>query len=172
MTEWVLHWPEAGVENGEFVDDSAELVEDNPFVRNVVLVAGLLMRLISALILTGLSILTAVVLLSNSVSFGGLSVLGMIVVSAAGISATDMVLGRISLAPIRWVSAVLAVTVVLPPAIVYAWVRRRTHEVEHPERLAFYAGDERTLLRLYSEILPGVRPRKPRLADGGTTEED
>ncbi|AXG11622.1 hypothetical protein [Haloplanus rubicundus] len=172
MTEWVLHWPEAGVKNGEFVDDSSEWIDEDPFVRNVVLVAGLLMRVISAIILTGLSVLTAVVLLSNGVSIGGLSVLGMIVVSAAGISAADMVLDRVALAPIRWVSAVLAVTMVLPPAIVYAWIRRRTHKVEHPERLAFYAGDERTLLRLYGELLPGIRPRKPRLADGGTREED
>lgn len=172
MTDWVLHWPSAGVENGEFVNGSEEIMEDDPFIRNIVLLAGLLMRVISAGLLTGLSILTAIFLLSSGITLGGLSVVGAIFVAAVGISVVDMVLDWVALAPLRWVGAVLAVSIVLPPAIAYAWIRQKTHKVENPERLAFLAGDEKTLLRLYGEIFPGVRSRRRRLADGGKPRED
>ncbi|WP_380681114.1 hypothetical protein [Salinigranum sp. GCM10025319] len=167
MTVWELHWPEYGVENGEFVDHAEEIEEAGPLAQKVILVAGLLMPLFSIVILGGFTLLISVTLVTSGIGFAGSSIVSMLFVVALALSCIDMIVEEIALSPVRGIASVLAVVLVLLPVSVYAWIRYQTPKVKNADRLPSLANDKQMILRLFKSVIPGIHPGKRRLTDGG-----
>jgi hypothetical protein len=164
--ELALHWPEVGIENGEFVGYGDEEL-DNPLARKVLFVAGVAAGYLHIGVILMVTI-TSVVLVGSATGlefFGGSTTTAVIVM--AGITvAVDELLGRVGLAPLKFTAGAIAVAFILPVAVAYARLRRQSESVEHPETLAAAAGSGQATLRfIASRVLR--RPRNRRITDGG-----
>ncbi|ELZ22391.1 hypothetical protein C475_17803 [Halosimplex carlsbadense 2-9-1] len=165
MSPYVMHWPSMGLENGEFVGDDLDVMND-PLARRVVLVGGAIVGLLSPLLLLGVSIAaTNMYAATAGLSIFGGSALTAVFAIALAIAGLDVVLQEIVFSPLRHISGILALSVVYPVLVAVLWLRRDSTEVEDPERLASLAGEGAALRVLFSQMVNRRRNRV--LTDGG-----
>lgn len=116
---YVFHWPELGIENGEFVGfgEDHDDVGENPFVVRIIAIAGFLSTLVKIFFVSGL-VVVGLILVDRSVGITAVgSIEEMILLLAALIILVDEVVDRIAESPIRVATVLLAVVAILPPAL-------------------------------------------------------
>lgn len=168
MSEYVVHWPAMGIENGEFVGAGEELIEDD-VSRRVLYTAGVVAAFLAPVVL-GLAALGGVLVLDSTVGLevvGG-SALGALMVAALGVTVADVAFSRVGLSPIDNIAGVVAMTLILPFAAVYLLLRRQSGMVRDADELAMLAGEGGTWSFIASRLFKR-RPRRP-LTDGGEEE--
>jgi len=172
MSRYVLHWPAAGIEDGEYVGFGDEEIDANPFARRVVYAAGLIATLVSPLLVGALGfVLVAAVGGPAGLGLEESSVTSAIFIGALVVVGVDAMLEHVALSPIRNVAGIVGVVLVLPPAIVYARFRHSSGDVDDPERLASVAGSSDVSARLIASQVFRRKRQSPPVTDGGTSRD-
>lgn len=168
MNDYVIHWPAAGIIDGEYIHSDNEIME-NPLARRTLFIAGVLAGILAPLLVIGLAVVSVefLTVTADLTIFG--SIEAAILVFAVLVTSLDFFLGKVSLSPIRNIAGVVAVSVVLPPVVLYAWFRHRSDEIDDASRIATLAG-EGGALRVIAKRMFGKRdqPGRP-MTDGGRT---
>jgi|GEM_PF-5143115 membrane-bound ClpP family serine protease len=168
MTEYVFHWPEMGVEEGEYVGTGEEELSD-PVSARIVVVAGILAGLLAPFVLV-VGAVVGTILLDQFVglsAFGG-SAFASIMAFAFALAALDVVVQRVAFSPVNNISGILGVMAVIPGAALYLLYRRQSADVDEAEQIAALAG-ESGAWRIIAARLFKRRPGRP-MSDGGQTK--
>lgn len=164
MTKFQIHWPERGIEHGEYTENAQNQTDEwreNKRLRRLLLKVAIIGRMISLVTFLVISVLTTEFLLSQSlVSAATLDPIWIFSIVAASTLAIDRFISKIFDNSLK--SIVMLVTAIVAGLIIATWlkVRERVSEPDKNDLIMVATRSEMSIATELASSLKLVRKKK------------